>query len=189
MHNLRKKKSRSIYFVNFFSIKNLPRNLQFAIFFDRVVELYCYRFSTKKGERVFTRGVPTNLFSFETFDRNASFSFLLPCDAHATVVDTRDREIARSSRDMIDDNCTVFTVKAMRPVRYYVSIFPPDECARGIRVANPSHASRLRYSTIWWSGGREISTSSGLVNRQCASRAPLMNSLWNNYCGDQGYFS
>lgn len=146
MHNLRKKKSRSIYFVNFFSIKNLPRNLQFAIFFDRVVELYCYRFSTKKGERVFTRGVPTNLFSFETFDRNASFSFLLPCDAHATVVDTRDREIARSSRDMIDDNCTVFTVKAMRPVRYYVSIFPPDECARGYvsRIRHTHHVSVIR---------------------------------------------
>lgn len=146
MHNLRKKKSRSIYFVNFFSIKNLPRNLQFAIFFDRVVELYCYRFSTKKGERVFTRGVPTNLFSFETFDRNASFSFLLPCDTHATVVDTRDREIARSSRDMIDDNCTVFTVKAMRPVRYYVSIFPPDECARGYvsRIRHTHHVSVIR---------------------------------------------
>lgn len=129
-----------------FSIKNLPRNLQFAIFFDRVVELYCYRFSTKKGERVFTRGVPTNLFSFETFERNASFSFLLPCDAHATVVDTRDREIARSSRDMIDDNCTVFTVKAMRPVRYYVSIFPPDECARGYvsRIRHTHHVSVIR---------------------------------------------
>lgn len=143
MHNLRKKKSRSIYFVKFFhkkfttkfTIRNFLRSSRRIIllsFLDE--ERWARIYARRPDEFVFVRNVrPKRLILVSPSVRRAR-----NC--------RRDREIARSSRDMIDDNCTVFTVKAMRPVRYYVSIFPPDECARGYvsRIRHTHHVSVIR---------------------------------------------
>lgn len=144
---------RSVYFVKFFhkkfSTKFINRN--FPRSYCRIILLsYILLSFLDEERRARIYASRPNEFVFVRNARTKRLIVVSPSVAHA-----RKSSPIREIRHMIDDNCAVFTMKAMRPVRYYVyvSIFPPppsrDECTHGIRVANPSHASRLRYSTIW----------------------------------------
>lgn len=146
---------RSVYFVKFFHKKfstkfinrNFPRYCRIILLSYILLSFLAFLDEERRARIYASR---PNEFVFVRNARTKRLIVVSPSVAHA-----RKSSPIREIRHMIDDNCAVFTMKAMRPVRYYVyvSIFPPppsrDECTHGIRVANPSHASRLRYSTIW----------------------------------------
>lgn len=138
---------RSVYFVKFFHKKfstkfinrNFPRSYCRIILLSYILLSFLAFLDEERRARIYASR--PNEFVFVRNARTKRLIVVSPSVAHA-----RKSSPIREIRHMIDDNCAVFTMKAMRPVRYYVyvSIFPPppsrDECT------HTGYVSRIRHT-------------------------------------------
>lgn len=134
---------RSVYFVKFFhkkfSTKFINRN--FPRSYCRIILLsYILLSFLDEERRARIYASRPNEFVFVRNARTKRLIVVSPSVAHA-----RKSSPIREIRHMIDDNCAVFTMKAMRPVRYYVyvSIFPPPPLSMNVRTG---YVSRIRHT-------------------------------------------
>lgn len=137
---------RSVYFVKFFHKKfstkfinrNFPRYCRIILLSYILLSFLAFLDEERRARIYASR---PNEFVFVRNARTKRLIVVSPSVAHA-----RKSSPIREIRHMIDDNCAVFTMKAMCPVRYYVyvSIFPPppsrDECT------HTGYVSRIRHT-------------------------------------------